>query len=173
MMTEAEKILPLVLERLERKRVIDLGCGEKKIVPWAVGVDDCSESTIAKPDIIARVGATDKEALTGKLTALGLPSLGGWPVVFSSHTIEHLREPVGENLWWWWSLVARKGLFILCVPDESMYVYAPGAPKARNPAHKHLLTMEVMRWHLEQVTGANILSCSRKEYSVLFIVEKA
>jgi len=172
MMTESEKILPLVKDFLEGKRVIDLGCGEKKIVPWAIGVDDCSESTIAKPDVVAKVGATDKEALVARLGALGLPGLGGWPVVFSSHTLEHLREPVGENLWWWWSLVARKGRLVLCVPDETLYVYAPQAPKARNPAHKHFLTMDTMRWHWEQVTGANILSCSRKEYSILFVVEK-
>lgn len=170
-MSEARKVLPLIQPMLSGKRVLDLGCGLEKVVPWSVGVDDGSEHTTIKPDLVAKIGATDKEALVAKLKSLGLPGLGGWQVVFSSHALEHLREPLGENLWWWWSLVALKGHLVLYLPNEYKYVYDPKTPRGRNPAHKHLLTPDVVRWHIDQLTGGNPSRLDH-DYSTLFIVEK-
>jgi hypothetical protein len=177
-MSEAAKVLPLILDKLEGKRVLDLGCGIQKVVPWAVGVDDCSESAGAKPDIVAGVGSDDRllasadDGMLEKLLSRGLPGLGEWPVVFSSHTLEHLREPIEENLRYWWSFVAPGGLLILYLPDEARYVYDTRSPLARNPAHAHLLTQEVVLWHLDQITGAKVLTHLSDGYSTLFIVEK-
>lgn len=169
-MSEAAKALPLIADELEGKRVLDLGCGMEKVVPWAVGVDDCSENTLARPDVVAKVGVSDEAALLAKLRSLGLPER--WPVVFSSHTIEHLYEPPLDNLLWWYSLVEVRGLLILYTPDERRYVYDTRTPSARNPGHRHLLTGEVVRWHLEQITGARIITETPHDYSTLHIVER-
>lgn len=171
-MTEADKALPLIANLLEGKRVLDLGCGEKKVVPWAVGVDDCSEHTTLKPDVTAKIGYPDRVAFLAKMKSLGLPGEAGWDCVFSSHSLEHLREPIGETLWWWFSLVKPEGNLILFVPDETRYVYDPKIPQARNPAHKHLLVSTVVAWHLLQVTGARIAKKQDVDYSTLFVVEK-
>lgn len=171
-MSEAAKVFPLIKDYLNGKRVLDLGCGDQKVVPWAVGVDDCTESAEAKPDLVAKVGEGDRDALLQKLGERGLPGLGGWPIVFSSHTLEHLWEPVGVNLWWWWSLVAPRGFLLLYLPNERRYVYSGSSPNARNPAHRHLLVPDVVRWHISQITGANLRMSLDHDYSSLFIVEK-
>lgn len=174
MPTEAQKVLPLIRPLLENKGVLDLGCGQEKVVPWAVGVDDGSEHLSIKPDIVSGVGVSDRDFLLDKLKSLGLPIIGCWPVVFSSHTLEHLREPAGENLWWWWSLVAPSGALILFLPDEARYLYDPKAAKARNPAHKHLLVPSVVQWHLEQLSGSKRITVMQDfDYSALFILKKA
>lgn len=171
-MTEADKALPVIANLLEGKRVLDLGCGEKKVVPWAVGVDDCSEHAALKPDITAKIGFADQKAFLAKMKSLGLPGEAGWDCVFSSHSLEHLREPIGETLWWWFSLVRKGGFLIVFVPNERKYKYALGAPLARNPAHKHLLVPEIVQWHLDQVTGAKVRVMQDIDYSTLFVVEK-
>lgn len=149
-MTEASKILPRIIDLLKGKTVLDLGCGEEKIVPWAVGVDDGSEWDKLEPEINASIAKNGgRKDLTLALLRTGNPTY--FDVVFSSHVVEHCQAPIRDTLYYWLSFLKWDGLLILYLPDENHYIYDPNNPKARNPAHHHFLTPETFRWHLEQI----------------------
>lgn len=141
MATEAEKIFRRILGQLERKTVLDIGCGPEKIVTWALSVDHHFKADI-KADVSPDSGQL-KKALDGHR----------FDVVFSSHTIEHLRSPLLETIKYWFSFVKPGGELILYLPDESRYVFSPASPRLRNPEHFHYLTPSTFRWYLEQVQG--------------------
>lgn len=139
MATEAEKILTRILPHLEKASVLEIGCGPDKIVPWAVSVDSHFKADIsvdASPDSgqLARVLGEQR-----------------FDVVFSSHTLEHIRAPILETLKYWVRFVKAEGIFILYLPDETRYVCDPANPKVRNPEHFHYLTPGTFRWYLDQL----------------------
>lgn len=151
MATEAEKILPAISSLLAGKSVLDIGCGSEKIVPWATGVDDASESALLPQGVLRCSVKPSDRAL---VAAFGQTK---FQVVFSSHTLEHIKDPIRETLECWGSLVAPNGLLILYLPDESVYRYSQSNPKARNPAHWHYLTPETFQWYAEQIPGFLLL----------------
>ena len=178
-MNEAQKILPVVMHLLKGKAVLDLGCGDQKIVPWALGVDSGKEW--AKPpegvDIFAYVDPGARE-LAQTLAADGKPAT--YDVVFSSHTLEHMRAPILETLEYWVTFVSPGGVLVLYLPDERYYVYDRKNPRARNPAHKHLLTLDTFMWYVEQLQGITIDQYSLdvvendfERYSFLVVLRKA
>jgi predicted SAM-dependent methyltransferase len=151
---EASKIRDTILPYLKDKTVLDLGCGDEKIVPWAVGVDSGEEwgPGTVKPDIVAQIdpascGGMIHEILKGKT----------FDVVFSSHALEHMTSPVQDTVACWLGLVSSGGRLILYVPDERYYVYDPHTPNWRNPSHRHLLTAEVTYWHVLHLAHAGVL----------------
>jgi len=170
--SEAAKIRPRILKYLEGKSVLDLGCGVEKIVPWATGVDNHSEGK-AKPDIVASV-----DPVSRALDFLHKRPGGGYfEVVFSSHTLEHLRSPIGETIHYWLCFVRPGGFLILYLPDERHYVYDSRYPKARNPAHVHLLTLDTLVWYVEQIPGATVVEKfldaeTPGHYSFLVVIQR-
>ena len=143
MATEAEKIFPRILPHLERKTVLDIGCGPGKIVSWALSVDHHFKADI-RADVSPDSGQLRK-ALDGHR----------FDVVFSSHTVEHVRAPVLETIRYWFTFVKPGGHLITYLPDEGRYVFDPASPRLRNPEHFHYLTPTTFRWYLEQVPGVS------------------
>jgi SAM-dependent methyltransferase len=141
MATEAEKILSRILPHLEGKSVLEIGCGPEKVVPWALSVDHYFQADL-KVDVSPESG----------LLALALGERR-FDVVFSSHTIEHLRAPLLETLRYWFRFVKNDGYLIMYLPDESRYVFDRANPAQRNPEHFHYLTPSTFRWYLDQVPG--------------------
>jgi SAM-dependent methyltransferase len=154
--TEGEKILPRVLSYLKGKSVLDLGCGGTKIVPWAVGVDDAREWSKKPPsiDIASPIDPDHSGVLVHELFVSKRPQF--YDVLFSSHALEHVKNPILETLRYWLSFVKPGGKMILYLPSEVHYKYDPANPKVRNPAHAHFLTMEVFMWYLEQLKETSI-----------------
>lgn len=149
--TESEKILERIRPILEAKSVLDLGCGIQTVVPWAVGVDDGSETVHLKPNIVrAPIGKSGAAKLSAALRG------AKFAVVFSSHALEHMREPVRETLEHWSSFVAPGGALVLYLPEERAYRFDPRNPKARNPSHWHYLTMDTFVWYAEQLPNFTI-----------------
>lgn len=139
MATEAEKILPRILPYLEKRSVLEIGCGPEKVVPWAVSVDSHFKADIA----------VDASPDSGQLAkVLGEQK---FDVVFSSHTLEHIRAPILETLRYWVRFVKADGLFILYLPSEERYKFDPSHPTSRNPEHFHYLTPGTFRWYLDQL----------------------
>jgi hypothetical protein len=132
---------------LEGKTVVDLGCGVKKIVPWAVGVDDGSAYGALKPASIDRSASVDPEKKTLPVAL----DHATFQVVFSSHALEHIRAPILETLRYWMHFVSVGGLLILYLPSEARYVFDHTNRKLRNPQHHHYLTPETFVWYLEQL----------------------
>jgi SAM-dependent methyltransferase len=167
-LTEASKIRPCILARLENRSVLDIGCGPEKIVPWAVGVDDSSECR-SSADIRANVapGGDLRDKLSGRL----------FDVVFSSHTLEHIPDPVAETLRLWMGFVRPGGKLICYLPDERHYRYDPSNPEARNPAHRHLLTFTGFMPVLAGIAGLVVeearMDLGPGRYSFLVVASRA
>lgn len=141
MATEAEKIFPRILPHLERKTVLDIGCGPGKIVSWALSVDHHFKADI-RADVSPDSGQLRK-ALDGHR----------FDVVFSSHTVEHVRAPILETIRYWFSFVKPGGELIMYLPSETRYKFDPSNPKVRNPEHHHYLTPDTFIWYLQQIQG--------------------
>lgn len=178
-MSEAAKIRATVMPYLEGKSVLDLGCGDEKIVPWAVGVDDASEwgPGALRPDIQSGIDPSCLAMLLEKIRAMSVD------VVFSSHALEHMCASVREVVSCWLNFVKIGGHLILYVPDERYYVYDPKDSRFRNPAHRHLLTPLVMEWHMLHLECLGVLAIDKiqerhrdtgfpDEYSTLLVMRR-
>lgn len=166
MATEAEKVKPKVMGLLTGKSILDIGCGSKKVVPWAVSADRHDPSADLKVDV---------DAASHALWALMAGKL--FDVVFSSHCLEHMPSPIATTLKYWLSFVRPSGNLILYLPNEEQYVYNRNNPKQRNPEHVHYLTPKAFVWYLEQLESVIIDrfeedKYSEDHYSFLVVVRK-
>jgi SAM-dependent methyltransferase len=181
-MSEAAKIRNAVFPLLQGRTVLDLGCGQEKIVPWAVGVDS-GTSWKEIPKAVDLVSAIDGASglLAHSLLCVGKPVL--YDVVFSSHSLEHVFSPIMRVLLDWLSLVRISGRLILYVPDEMKYRFSPANPRVHNPEHLHFLTAEVMRLCLDDLSVRGLIEIERfeernasgghdDEYSVLIVARR-
>lgn len=145
---------------------IDIGCGEAKVWPHLIGVDDNTDrrlfGTPTAPDLIMRA------------ERLPMFASGFFDSVFSSHTLEHIedhRAALAE----WWRILKVGGYLVLYLPHRDLYprIGTPGA----NPDHKHDFCnadiVEAMRavapdWRLlvDEIRGEEY------EYSFLQVFEK-
>ncbi len=169
--TESEKVFRRILHLIEGKTVVDLGCGIKKIAPWAIGVDDESESKVFRESYVkARVDPASRE-----LSSHFEPE--SFDVVFSSHTLEHIRNPILDTLRYWASFVKPGGRLVLYLPDEDRYRYDQNNPQAKNPGHAHLLTPVVFRMLLAQLEELSVEAFEEDpqifdHYSFLVVLRK-
>ena len=120
-------------------------------------------------DLRAKVDPDSKElerALNGRR----------FQVVFSSHTLEHMRAPILETLNYWLRFVEVEGHLILYLPEERAYVFDRSNPTARNPAHKHFLTADTFIWYLLQIEQIKIeefsMDVGADRYSFLVILKR-
>ena len=98
-------------------KVLDIGCGDDKIIPEAFGWD---------------LPEGDGQKLTG------VPD-GSFDIVYSSHFVEHLRDPL-EGLLNQWRVLRAGGYLIFLVPDEDTYEQGIW-PSIFNTDHKHTYTI--------------------------------
>lgn len=170
--TEAEKVFMRIRHLIEGKVVVDLGCGIKKVAPWAIGVDDHSETkhfrdavTMARTDPISR-----------ELSAHYKPET--FDVVFSSHTLEHIKAPILDILRYWLVFVKPGGRLILYLPDENRYVFDPNNPSAKNPGHVHLLDPQMFLSILHDLSDEVVVEVFEEDprihdhYSFLVVLKK-
>jgi SAM-dependent methyltransferase len=113
-MREASKIRQEFLPLL-KGRVLDIGCGDDKVVE------------MAEPYDVAQGDAQTCWNLTGP-----------YDTIFSSHCLEHMEQPQAA-LRRWWDLLAEGGFLILVVPDEDLYEQGHW-PSCFNGDHKATFT---------------------------------
>jgi len=101
------------------KSVLDIGCGSDPISPGARGWDILN-------------GDGDGQKLVGIED-------GSYDIVFSSHFIEHLHDPL-EGLLNQWRVLRPGGYLIFQVPDEDLYEQGCW-PSKYNDDHKHTWTI--------------------------------
>jgi len=179
---ESAKIRDAVAPYLDGKDVLDLGCGDEKIVSWAVGVDDASawKSPPAAIDVRLPIDAVPGK-LAGDLLGSGRPLK--YDVVFSSHALEHLRSPIMRVILDWLSLVKVNGRLILYVPDENRYQFNPSNVMVHNPDHLHFLTSDVMRLCFNDIAVRGLAAVEKfeernpstghpGEYSILIVARR-
>lgn len=113
-MSEAAKILEKVRPYLNGL-VVDVACGDQKIIPEAYGVDGR-----ALPGVDAVVDMSDTQNLYQKLRDKNGKFLSTVDVIFSSHFLEHCDDQYGAIQSW--SLLLKKGGYlILYLPDGRYY----------------------------------------------------
>lgn len=99
------------------KKILDIGCGKDKITPDATG--------------------WDKEQGNGQFL-VGLDD-ESFDVVFSSHFVEHLADPL-EGILNQWRVLRPGGYLIFLVPDEDLYEQGIWPP-IFNDDHKYSWTI--------------------------------
>jgi SAM-dependent methyltransferase len=102
---------------LLRGRVLDIGAGDDPVTSEAVVFDL-------------------KQGDANRITAFDAAS---FDCVYSSHCLEHMRDPVA-SLDNWWSLVRPGGHLVLVVPDEDLYEQGV-FPSRFNSDHKSTFTI--------------------------------
>jgi SAM-dependent methyltransferase len=116
-MNEASKAKARLLreglfERYIVPPILDIGCGSDKIT------EDATPFDLADGDAQKLDNIEDESFST----------------VFSSHCLEHLRDPL-EGLLNWWRVLKPGGHLIVLVPDEDLYEQGIW-PSIFNPDHK-------------------------------------
>jgi ADP-heptose:LPS heptosyltransferase/predicted SAM-dependent methyltransferase len=122
-----------------RGRVLDVGCGNHKPFAHFIGVDNNKDAhlfgILCKPDL-----CMDAENLE-------LVADGSMDAVYSSHTLEHVEDPL-TVLKHWWSKVKVGGYLILYLPHKDFYPNI--GQKGANKDHKHdFLPAEIVRYMRE------------------------
>lgn len=114
---ESRKCRNRVIQYLQGNVVFDLGCGEEKVTPFAVGIDLFGKSADLRLDL-------------SHPNALYLFADDIADAVFSSHCLEHFHN-TASILKEWWRIVKPGGYLILYLPHRDLY------PADENPDHKH------------------------------------
>lgn len=169
---EADKVKYDIV-RFTRGRVLDIGCGAYKAFPHFIGVDNLHHVKAFHaefhPDVVAE--AYD----------LSLFADGSMDSVFSSHTLEHLEDPL-RALKEWWRVIKKGGYLVLYLPHKELYpnIGQHGA----NPDHKHDFLPDDIIGLMKQIGGTWDLVVNDKrehdhgpgsplnEYSFLQVYEK-
>jgi len=137
--TEAE-----VVRQFIQGRVLELGCGDKKTVPDAVGVDIVPKGEMIKSITFGRVSVADIQANVQEKLPVEKES---FDTIIARHVLEHMIDTV-EAVKNWSESLKHGGRIIIAVPNDEI---RPGIPL--NFEHKHAWTpmslknfMESMGW---------------------------
>lgn len=157
---EVEKCRARLL-RFCKGQGLDIACGAKKIKETAIGLD------IGKGADSVADFAIDLE---GGLTLFASDT---FDFIFSSHYLEHAKDPPGL-LQEWWRTIRPGGNLVLYLPHADLYprVGHPGA----NPDHKSDLTpemvLDVMREFASFEILHNEIHAEDNEYSFDLVLKK-
>jgi len=141
-------------------RGLDVGCGDKKIVETAIGID-------------YQGGAADLRLDVSEPNHLDLFTDSLFDYVFSSHCLQDLIDTKG-TLGEWWRVLRAGGYLVLYGPDPDYYprVGTPGC----NPHHKHDLYWQDVWEIVKGFEGAELVSATRhnesNEYSWQLVIRK-
>ena len=156
---EAQKCLSRVAGFLAGSG-LDIGCGNKKIVETATGIDQAGEAANLKMDLSAP-------------ESLNVFGDSVFDYVFSSHCLEDMVDWKGA-LAEWWRVIRFGGYLVLYGPDPEYYpkVGTAGA----NPAHKVDLPWEDVWECIKACGNAKLVHSSRhnetNEYSWQLVIQK-
>jgi SAM-dependent methyltransferase len=150
-----EKVLPYYdAERREASRYcegkgIDVGCGSKKTVPSAIGVD------LTPVGERGSAGSQLLEISKADITASGddLPMFkeGELDYVVASHNLEHYQDPV-KAIQEWYRVLKPGGRLILVMPDDDFVNTI-----ALDPTHYHVYTKESLVRLLHVIGGFSVV----------------
>ena len=119
----------------EGKKGIDVGCGPRKIAKGAVGIDILRKESEA--DLLA----------SGDQLPFGKETLD---FVVASHNLEHY-EDIQKTLGEWKRVIKNGGIIGMVVPDDRII-----DTRALNPQHRHALTPELLKDHIQKSGGLEI-----------------
>lgn len=136
----------LIRERVIGKKVLDLGCGGRKTVENAIGVD-----MIPKDLVIETLNDTSSVADVIADVSDPLPfDDGSVDTIIARHILEHLLDSV-TVLRHWSGLLRRGGRLIVAVPNNEVANFIP-----INVEHVHGFSKESMR-SLFEISGLKVI----------------
>jgi predicted SAM-dependent methyltransferase len=153
--SETQKIRPLINNHIQvADKIVDIGCGNDKLVAHALGID-----TRSLPGIDLVIAPDDIYALETKLKA------ESYDLVYSSHCLEHLEfDKLAIRSWC--RLLNHTGKLILYLPDERFY------DNSKNKDHKQSYNLKSFMAKFDDILNFDyfMLDASREEcYSFLVI----
>lgn len=110
---------------------LDIGCGNTPIM------DSCDKWDIDEGDAQYMIGAPREH----------------YDWIFSSHLLEHVKDPANA-LAVWWRLLKPGGTLIILVPDEDLYEKGLW-PSQHNGDHKHTFTLS--KWESWSPVSRNMV----------------
>lgn len=145
---------------------LDIGCGPEKLWPHSIGVDNRVDTHLfgiqMNPDL------TIPDA-----SSMPLFATGSFDYVYSSHTLEHIKDHE-KALREWWRIIKDGGYLILYLPHKKFYpnIGQPGA----NPDHKHDFMPEDIIEAMKGVGGWDLVENEDRdqdnEYSFFQVYKK-
>lgn len=157
---ESDKIAAFTIP-YTRGRGLDIGCGQRKVWPNAIGVDNGHHFGQGAAEIVSE--ATD-------LSVFADNSLD---FVFSSHNLEHIVDTQAA-LKEWWRVIKPGGHLVLYLPHKDFYpnIGQPGS----NPDHKHdFLPVDVVE-HMKKIGSWELVENEERnqsnEYSFFQVYRK-
>ena len=157
---EVEKCRPRLL-RFCTGQGLDLACGTKKIKETAIGCDIGREKDSAADFAID---------LEGGLTLFANDI---FDFIFSSHYLEHAKDPPGL-LQEWWRVIRPGGNLVLYLPHADLYPRV--GHEGANPDHKHDFrpegVLEIMREFASFEILHNEIHAEENEYSFDLVLKK-
>jgi len=168
--TESEKYVSVVEKYLEGNGV-DVGCGAKPVVPWAIAMDlpprDYGEYHSGMDPARAIQFGGDARDLPFRNQVLDF--------VFSSHLIEDFLDwrPL---LFEWVRVLKRGGYLVILVPDKTLWAEAIAKGQPPNCAHKHESRVgELSEWASTlgiHVIEDRLTNLFPGDYTILFVGQK-
>lgn len=153
---ESRKCRDRNLQYLQGKTIMDLGCGNEKVVPHAIGIDIAGMMADLKLDL------SDSQSMY-------IFNEGIADTVFSSHLLEHFTD-VENILKSWWRVVKPNGYLILYLPHKDLY------PKEANPDHKYEFVPEDILKILNSFASYKLINSEvhseDNEYSFQIVCQK-
>lgn len=153
-MNEASKTLSVISDRhkkLLQGKGIDIGSGPYPVVQNAEPFDVIHGDADNILDYVKQVGEFD--------------------FVFSSHCLEHMKDPY-KAISDWWKLVRPGGAMIFIIPDEDLYEQGYW-PSIFNGDHKHTFTISKMKsWSPVSINVIELVnSLGDKKSSEIYLMD--
>jgi len=127
------------------EKVIELGCGDQKTVPHAVGVD-----RVAMNQKVPLLNATSRADIVADVEEPLPFETNSQDVVIARHILEHCVDLIA-TLTEWIRIIKPKGRLIIAVPDEKWTHTIP-----INAEHVHAFTVDSIA-HLGQAMGLTLI----------------
>lgn len=122
------------------EKTVDLGCGTRRTVPWAVGYDAIPRGTFV-PNVFPK-GTSVADHVCDVTKPLPIDA-ESQDVVVARHVLEHV-ENVDETLKNWGTVLKHGGKLIVAVPNDDV-----GYTESMDHDHKQAFTPETLRKALE------------------------
>ena len=131
---DADQEGKLCKEYIKGKVIADIGCGAKKTVPEAVGIDQ-----IPKDEEIPNIYEKSQADVVADITKTLPFDDNYFDTIISRHSLEHCVDII-STLKHWIRVLKPGGRLIIAVPDESAEVTIN-----LNPEHVHVFTPESLQ----------------------------
>ena len=139
-----------------KKKVYELGCGNKLTVPDAIGVD-----LFPLGEYINSIGRRSVATVTADVEKK-LP-FDDADILVARHVLEHMTNPL-ETLTHWNYALKPGGKLIVAVPDEEIALTIP-----MNVEHKHAFTKKFLS-SLMRVAGFNDIQAADANNGISFVI---